>query len=43
MISFNDRLVSYYDQAGNIIESPHDFMRRDVNKFIESESEAGEE
>ncbi len=39
----NDRLVSYYDQAGNIIESPHDFMRRDVNRFIEAESESGEE
>lgn len=30
----NERLASYYDQAGNIIQSPHDYMTRDVNKFI---------
>lgn len=30
----SDKLPSYYDLNGNIIECPHDFMRRDVNKFI---------
>ena len=33
----NDRLVTYYDLNGNIIECPHDFMRRDVSEFIERE------
>ena len=31
----NEILATYYDLNGNIIECPHDFMRRDVNKFIE--------
>jgi len=30
----NKRLSSYYDQAGNLIQSPHDFMTRDVNKWF---------
>ena len=30
-----ERLSTYYDVNGNLIECPHDFMRRDVNKFIE--------
>ncbi|MBO5394809.1 MAG: hypothetical protein J6A28_02770 [Clostridia bacterium] len=30
-----ERLSTYYDTNGNLIECPHDFMRRDVNKFIE--------
>lgn len=29
-----ERLSTYYDIDGNIIECPHDFMRRDINKFI---------
>ena len=33
----SDRLVTYYDLNGNIIECPHDYMRRDVNEFIETE------
>ena len=31
----NSRLVTYYDQAGNLIQPPHDYMTRDVNRFIE--------
>ncbi len=34
----NDRLLTYYDLNGNLIECPHDFMRRDVSEFIERES-----
>ena len=33
----NEHLPTYYDQAGLLIEAPHDFMRRDVNQFIESQ------
>ena len=35
----NERLPSYRDQAGNIIQCPHDFMTRNVNDFIEHEEE----
>ena len=31
------KLKTYYDQCGNPMECPHDFMRRDVNKFIQDE------
>ena len=31
----NRFLASYYDQGGNIIQPPHDYMTRDVNKYIE--------
>ena len=34
----NDRLVTYYDLNGNLIESPHDFMRRAVDMFAEFEN-----
>ncbi len=27
-------LPTYYDTSGNLIECPHDYMRRDVNEFI---------
>ena len=30
-----EQLATYYDANGNIIECPHDFMRRDVTNFIE--------
>jgi len=30
----NLKLPSYFNQAGNPIECPHDFMRRNVNNFI---------
>ena len=33
----NDKLPTYYDQTGNIIQCPHDYMTRDVNKFIEQD------
>ena len=36
-----ERLATYYDANGNLIECPHDFMRRDVNRFIE-ENNVGE-
>ena len=32
-----ERLSTYYDTNGNLIECPHDFMRRDVNEFIEED------
>lgn len=35
IITNNKNLATYYDLDGNIIECPHDFMRRDVNRFIE--------
>lgn len=35
----NQRLPSYYEQNENFIESPHDYMRIDVNKFIEIDEE----
>ena len=35
----NEKLSTYYDTDGNVIECPHDFMRRDVNKFISQEGE----
>ncbi len=31
----SEKLPTYYDVNGNFIECPHDFMRRDVNDFIE--------
>ena len=34
----NKMLSSYYDQNGSLIECPHDFMRRDINSFLESEN-----
>ena len=30
----NDRLPTYYDTSGNLIECPHDYLRRNVNEFI---------
>lgn len=30
----NERFSTYYDQGGNLIQSPHDFMTRDVSKSI---------
>ena len=35
----NERLPSYYDQTGNLIQSPHDYMTRNVREFIEFEEE----
>ena len=32
----NSRLPSYLDESGNLIQSPHDYMSIDVNKFIEN-------
>jgi hypothetical protein len=29
-----DKLPTYYDEGGNVIQSPHDYMTRDVKKFI---------
>ena len=37
------RLSTYYDTNGNLIECPHDFMRRDVNKFIKEKGEEKEQ
>lgn len=34
-----ERLSTYYDLNGNLIECPHDFMRRDVNEFVEKEND----
>lgn len=31
----NPQLASYTDQSGNYIQSPHDFMTRDVNDYIQ--------
>ena len=36
-------LCTYYDPMGNIIECPHDFMRRDVNKFIDIKTDLEKE
>ena len=30
-----EKLSTYYDTNGNIIEWPHDYMRRNMNDFIE--------
>lgn len=30
-----DKMSSIYDQLGNFIQSPHDYMTRDVGKYIE--------
>lgn len=30
----NKNLCTFYDQMGNILQPPHDFLVRDVNKFI---------
>ena len=30
-----DKMSSMYDQLGNFIQSPHDYMTRDVGKYIE--------
>ena len=35
----NQRLPSYAEQNGNFIECPHDYIRKDVNRFIENEEE----
>ena len=35
----NYNLPSYYDLNGNIIESPHDFMRRNISDYIEHEEQ----
>ena len=34
----NESLPTYYDPNGNTIECPHDFMRRDVNDFLEEQT-----
>jgi hypothetical protein len=34
----NAKLSSYADQAGNLIQSPHDYMTRDVREYIENEN-----
>ena len=39
----NERLPSYAEQNGNFIECPHDYMRRDVNSFVEYEEETEKE
>ena len=39
----NERLPSYSEQNGNFIECPHDYMRRDVNCFIEKNEEPEKE
>lgn len=39
----NKNLSTYYDLNGNLIECPHDFMRRDVRNFIEKEDEEKEQ
>lgn len=31
-------LPTYYDTSGNLIECPHDYMRRNVNEFVSSVS-----
>ena len=31
------KLKTFYDQMGNLMENPHDFMSRNVNNFIEDE------
>ena len=31
----SERLATYYDLNGNIIQCPHDFMTRDVRPFVE--------
>lgn len=35
----NEKLPTYYDPNGNLIECPHDFMRKDVNQFITKDYE----
>ncbi|MBR4998854.1 MAG: hypothetical protein IKY10_03140 [Clostridia bacterium] len=35
----NNNLASYYDQCGNIIQPPHDYMTRNVNEFVEIQEE----
>ena len=30
----NESLPTYYDTSGNLIECPHDYMRRNVNEFV---------
>lgn len=37
ILTNNKRLPTYYDLNGMLIECPHDFMRRDVNQFIDNE------
>lgn len=37
IFSTNERLASYYDQNGNLIQSPHDYMTRNVYDFISYE------
>lgn len=39
IFSTNEKLPSYRDQAGNMIENPHDYMTRNVNNYIELEEE----
>ena len=39
----NETLPTYYDPNGNLIECPHDFMRRDVNNFLEERTIAKEQ
>jgi len=37
----NDKLSTYYDPIGSIIQSPHDYMLRDLSKYSESSEESG--
>lgn len=30
----NKNLCTYYDQMGNVLQPPHDFLVRDINKYI---------
>ncbi len=39
----NERLPSYCEQNGNFIECPHDYMRINVNSFIEKDEETEKE
>ena len=34
LFTTNARLPSYQDQAGNLMQAPHDYMNVDVNKYI---------
>ena len=36
LFATQERLSTYCDQLGNFIQSPHDYMNMNVNKFIEN-------
>jgi len=38
----NGNLPTYFDQMGNFIQNPHDYMKRDTNSFIEDAPEQTE-